>query len=90
MLKKKAAYAIGCLLVLLSSATSSAQAEETIYHYGDGTSGATPPTPAQAAVGGFAIVNPETPAPIIKTSSMIILWFFQQSFLRISIIVVIK
>lgn len=60
MLNKKAVYAIGCLFVLLSSATSSAQAEETIYHYGDGTSGTTPPTPAQAAVGGFAIVNPET------------------------------
>lgn len=60
MLKKTAVYAIGCLFVLLSSVTSSAQAEETIYHYGDGTSGTTPPTPAQAAVGGFAIVNPET------------------------------
>ena len=39
---------------------SSAHASETIYHYGDGTSGTTPPTPVQAAVGGFAIVNPET------------------------------
>jgi hypothetical protein len=60
MLKKRAVYAIGCLFALLSSATSSAQAEETIYHYGDGTSSTTPPTAAQAAVGGFAIVNPET------------------------------
>ena len=39
---------------------SSAYANETIYHYGDGTSGTTPPSPAQAAVGGFAVVNPET------------------------------
>jgi hypothetical protein len=37
-----------------------AQASETIYHYGDGTSGTTAPTPAQSAVGGFAVVNPET------------------------------
>ena len=39
---------------------SSAHASETIYHYGDGTSGTTAPTPAQSAVGGFAVVNPET------------------------------
>jgi len=39
---------------------NSAYANETIYHYGDGTSGTTPPSPAQAAVGGFAVVNPET------------------------------
>ena len=39
---------------------ASANAGETIYHYGDGTSGTTPPTPAQVAVGGFAIVNPAT------------------------------
>ena len=37
-----------------------ANASETIYHYGDGTSGTTAPTPAQSAVGGFAVVNPET------------------------------
>ena len=37
-----------------------AQASEIVYHYGDGTSGTTPPTPAQSAVGGFAVVNPET------------------------------
>jgi hypothetical protein len=41
---------------------SSAHASETIYHYGDGTSGTTPPTQAQSAVGGFAVVNPETGA----------------------------
>ena len=38
----------------------SANAEETgqtIYHYGDGTSGTTPPTPTQAAVAGFAVVD---------------------------------
>jgi hypothetical protein len=39
---------------------SSVNASETIYHYGDGTSGTTPPTSVQAAVGGFAVVNPET------------------------------
>ena len=49
------------LTITMSNFTvSSAQASGTIYHYGDGTSGTTPPTPAQAAVGGFAIVNPET------------------------------
>ena len=39
---------------------NNANAEGTIYYYGDGTSGTTPPTPAQSAVGGFAVVNPET------------------------------
>jgi hypothetical protein len=47
-------------LILPLTLTSPANAEEIIYHYGDGTSGTTPPTPAQAAVGGFAVVNPET------------------------------
>ncbi len=47
-------------LILPLTLISPANAEETIYHYGDGTSGTTPPTPAQAAVGGFAVVNPET------------------------------
>ena len=47
-------------LILPTTFTSTANAGETIYHYGDGTSGKTPPTPAQAAVGGFAVVNPET------------------------------
>ena len=49
-------------LILPLTLISTANAEDTIYHYGDGTSGTTPPTPAQAAVGGFAIVNPETGA----------------------------
>lgn len=49
------------LTITMSNFTvSSAQASETIYHYGDGTSGTTPPTPTQSAVGGFAVVNPET------------------------------
>lgn len=47
-------------LILPLTLTSPANAEEIIYHYGDGTSGTTPSTPAQAAVGGFAVVNPET------------------------------
>jgi hypothetical protein len=49
--------AIFAVMPIFSTATAHA---ETIYHYGDGTSGTTAPTPAQAAVGGFAVVNPET------------------------------
>lgn len=49
------------LTVTMSNFTvNSVQASETIYHYGDGTSGTTPPTSAQSAVGGFAIVDPAT------------------------------
>jgi len=53
---------LSLLLALTMSVLSinSSYASETIYHYGDGTSGTTPPTPAQSAVGGFAVVNPET------------------------------
>jgi hypothetical protein len=56
----KKSLAIALLSVFLIAPSFNAHAGETIYHYGDGTSGATPPTPVQAAVGGFAIVNPET------------------------------
>jgi hypothetical protein len=56
---KKVLSLIAISALILVSTTSIAGAE-TIYHYGDGTSGTTPPTPAQAAVGGFAVVNPET------------------------------
>lgn len=56
----KKSLAIALLSVFLLAPSFNAQASETIYHYGDGTSGTTPPTPAQAAVGGFAVVNPET------------------------------
>lgn len=47
-------------ITTLGFAVNPVHASETIYHYGDGTSGTTPPTPAQSAVGGFAVVNPET------------------------------
>ena len=56
----KKSLAIALLSVFLIAPSFNAHASETIYHYGDGTSGTTPPTPAQAAVGGFAVVNPET------------------------------
>ncbi len=56
----KKSLAIALLSVFLIAPSFNAHASETIYHYGDGTSGTTPPTPTQAAVGGFAIVNPET------------------------------
>ena len=56
----KKSSAIALLSVFLIAPSFNAHASETIYHYGDGTSGTTPPTPVQAAVGGFAIVNPET------------------------------
>ena len=56
----KKSLAIALLSVFLIAPSFNAHASETIYHYGDGTSGTTPPTPVQAAVGGFAIVNPET------------------------------
>lgn len=56
----KKSLVIALLSVFLIAPSFNAHASETIYHYGDGTSGTTPPTPAQAAVGGFAIVNPET------------------------------
>ena len=56
---KKILSLIAILAVMPIFSATTAHAE-TIYHYGDGTSGTTPPTPAQAAVGGFAIVNPET------------------------------
>ena len=49
--------AISLILPLIYTSTANA---ETIYHYGDGTSGTTPPNSTQSAVGGFAIVNPET------------------------------
>jgi hypothetical protein len=51
---------LALLSVFLLAPSLNANASETIYHYGDGTSGTTPPTPTQAAVGGFAVVNPET------------------------------
>ena len=57
---KKLISLLSLLFLLPIFSISTANAGETIYHYGDGTSGTTPPTPAQAAVGGFAIVNPET------------------------------
>lgn len=56
----KKSLAIALLSVFLIAPSFNAHASETIYHYGDGTSGTTPPTPTQAAVGGFAIVNPQT------------------------------
>ena len=56
----KKSLAVALLSVFLIAPSFNAHASETIYHYGDGTSGTTPPTPVQAAVGGFAIVNPET------------------------------
>jgi len=56
----KKSLVIALLSVFLIAPSFNAHASETIYHYGDGTSGTTPPTPAQAAVGGFAVVNPET------------------------------
>lgn len=56
----KKSLALALLSVFLTTPSFNAHASETIYHYGDGTSGTTPPTPAQAAVGGFAVVNPET------------------------------
>ena len=56
----KKSLAIALLSVFLIAPSFNAHASETIYHYGDGTSGTTPPTPVQAAVGGFAVVNPET------------------------------
>ena len=57
---KKILSVIAIVLALPIFYISTANAEETIYHYGDGTSGTTPPTQVQAAVGGFAIVNPTT------------------------------
>jgi hypothetical protein len=53
---------LSLLLALTMSVLSinSSYASEIIYHYGDGTSGTTPPTPEQSEVGGFAVVNPET------------------------------
>jgi len=57
----KKILSIFLLAITMSSFTINlASASETIYHYGDGTSGTTPPTQAQSAVGGFAVVNPET------------------------------
>ena len=57
-------FSISLRLILLGAflivPSFNAQASEIIYHYGDGTSGTTAPTPVQAAVGGFAVVNPET------------------------------
>ena len=57
-------FSISLELILLGAflivPSFNAQASEIIYHYGDGTSGTTAPTPVQAAVGGFAVVNPET------------------------------
>jgi len=59
--KMKKISSIFLLAIIMSSFTiNPAQAGEIIYHYGDGTSGTTPPTQAQSAVGGFAVVNPET------------------------------
>jgi hypothetical protein len=57
---KKILSLIAIFVVMPIFSTATAQANETIYHYGDGTSGTTAPTPAQSAVGGFAVVNPET------------------------------
>lgn len=56
---KKILGILGIALLFPTIFVSIANAE-TIYYYGDGTSGTIPPTPAQAAVGGFAVVNPET------------------------------
>ena len=57
---KKILNIIAIALMMPIVYTSTANAEEITYHYGDGTSGTTPPTPAQSEVGGFAVVNPET------------------------------
>lgn len=57
---KKISKILLLTLGIFALSFNSANAEEIIYHYGDGTSGTTPPTPAQAAIGGFAVVNPET------------------------------
>jgi len=57
---KKILSVLAIALMFPIASNSTAIASETIYHYGDGTSGTTPPTPAQSAVGGFAVVNPET------------------------------
>ena len=57
---KKILSVLAIALMFPIASNSTAIANETIYHYGDGTSGTTPPTPAQSAVGGFAVVNPET------------------------------
>jgi hypothetical protein len=59
---KKIKKVLAIALVLTSMSIIPVNAEETgqtIYHYGDGTSGTTPPTPTQAAVAGFAVVNNE-------------------------------
>ena len=56
----KKGLAVALFSVFLIAPSFNANASETIYHYGDGTSGTTAPTPAQSAVGGFAVVNPET------------------------------
>jgi hypothetical protein len=59
--KMKKILSIFLLAITMSSLTiNPVQAGEIIYHYGDGTSGTTPPTQTQSAVGGFAVVNPET------------------------------
>jgi hypothetical protein len=58
---KKLFKILSIVLISLTINIENAKAnDEIIYHYGDGTSGTTSPTPAQAAIGGFAIVNPET------------------------------
>lgn len=57
---KKILSILGIVLLLPIVSSPIVNAGEIIYHYGDGTSGTTPPTPTQAAVGGFAVVNPET------------------------------
>jgi hypothetical protein len=56
----KKGLAVALFSVFFIAPSFNANASETIYHYGDGTSGTTPPTSVQAAVGGFAVVNPET------------------------------
>ena len=56
----KKGLAVALFSVFFIAPSFNANASETIYHYGDGTSGTTAPTPAQSAVGGFAVVNPET------------------------------
>ena len=56
---KKILSVLAIVLIVPTFSISTAYAE-TIYHYGDGTSGTTAPTPTQSAVGGFAVVNPET------------------------------
>lgn len=57
---KKILNALIIAILIPTIFVSNANAQETIYHYPDGTSSTTPPTPTQAAVGGFAVVNPET------------------------------